>query len=73
MPSREGLKPPSSISRAVVTLKRDPLDAVFSDLVRERADWTCECCGKYFPERKGSGIHAVTIGGEGTGQYAGME
>ena len=41
-----------------MALKRDKLDAKFSDLVRERADWTCECCGKYFPERKGSGIHA---------------
>ena len=39
-------------------LKRDPLDAVFSRLVRERADWTCEVCGKYFPERRGAGIHA---------------
>ena len=39
-------------------IKRTPLDAVFSDLVRERADWTCEVCGKEFPDRKGSGIHA---------------
>ena len=41
-----------------MALKRDPLDAVFSDLVRERSNWTCDVCGKYFPERKGSGIHA---------------
>jgi len=41
-----------------MSLKRTPLDACFSDLVRERADWTCECCGKEFPERKGSGLHA---------------
>lgn len=39
-------------------IKRTPLDAVFSNLVRERADWTCECCGKEFPDRKGSGLHA---------------
>lgn len=41
----------------MVGIKRTPLDAVFSDLVRERADWTCEACGKYFPDRKGSGLH----------------
>ena len=39
-------------------IKRTPLDAVFSDLVRERADWTCQCCGKHYPDRKGSGLHA---------------
>ena len=39
-------------------IKRDPLDAAFSNLVRERADWSCECCGKYFPDRKGAGLHA---------------
>ena len=38
-------------------LKRDPLDKIFSDLVRERADWTCECCGREYPERKGMGLH----------------
>jgi hypothetical protein len=38
-------------------IKRTPIDAVFSDLIRERADWTCEVCGKEFPERKGSGLH----------------
>ncbi len=41
----------------IVGIKRTPLDAVFSDLVRERADWTCESCGKHFPERKGAGLH----------------
>jgi len=39
-------------------LKRSPLDKVFSDLIRERADWKCEVCGKEFPDRKGTGIHA---------------
>ena len=38
-------------------IKRTPLDAVFSDLVRERADWTCQVCRKEFPDRKGSGLH----------------
>ncbi len=40
-----------------MAIKRDPLDIVFSLLVRERADWTCEVCGKVFPERKGAGLH----------------
>ena len=39
-------------------IKRTPLDIVFSNLIRERADWCCESCGKEFPDRKGSGLHA---------------
>ena len=31
-------------------MKRDKLDIIFSKLVRERADWTCEVCFKKFPE-----------------------
>jgi hypothetical protein len=31
-------------------LKRDKRDAVFSELVRERVNWICENCGKYYPE-----------------------
>jgi hypothetical protein len=42
-------------------MKRDKLDAVFSDLVRERANWTCERCGKYFPEGSRMGIHCSHI------------
>ena len=30
-------------------MKRTKLDKVFSDLVRERAEFTCERCGKYYP------------------------
>ena len=41
-----------------MAIRRDPLDAVFSDLVRERADWTCEKCETQFPDRKGAGLHA---------------
>lgn len=40
-----------------MSLKRTKLDKVFSDLIRERNDWTCEVCGKEFPERKGAGLH----------------
>lgn len=38
-------------------MKRDKLDAVFSKLIRERVDWTCEKCGKYYPEGHRQGIH----------------
>lgn len=38
-------------------MKRDALDAVFSDLVRERAAWTCEKCGRYAPEGMRQGMH----------------
>ena len=39
-------------------MKRDALDAVFSDCVREAADWTCARCSRVFPDRKGKDIHA---------------
>ncbi|MGK0705148.1 hypothetical protein ACSFCW_16950 [Yokenella regensburgei] len=32
----------------MMALKRDKFDAVFSELVRERADWQCDYCGRYF-------------------------
>lgn len=38
-------------------LKRSPLDAVFSDLIRESYDWTCQFSGLQFPERKGRDVH----------------
>ena len=31
-----------------MALKRDALDALFSDLIRERNGWNCEHCGKNF-------------------------
>lgn len=39
-------------------LKRTPLDAVVSHLVREMYDWTCCRCRREFPERKGRDVHA---------------
>lgn len=33
------------------------LDDICAQLCKERADWTCERCGKVFPERKGFGLH----------------
>lgn len=40
-----------------MALKRDALDALFSDAVREAADWLCQRCGRPFPERKGQDAH----------------
>jgi hypothetical protein len=34
-------------------VKRTKLDIVVSKLVRERAEWKCERCEKYFPEGRG--------------------
>lgn len=39
-------------------IKRDSLDAIFSDVIRESHDWTCVNCNREFPERKGQDIHA---------------
>ena len=38
-------------------MKRDALDDLFSKLVRERAGWCCEACGKYYPEGQRQGLH----------------
>ena len=37
-------------------IKRTALDSVFSQCVRERVDWTCERCGKYYPEGSRGGL-----------------
>ena len=42
-------------------MKRTKLDAIFSELVRERANWTCERCGKYYPEGSRMGLHCSHI------------
>lgn len=42
-------------------IKRDKYDAVISDLVRERDDWTCTKCSKYYPEGMRQGLHASHI------------
>lgn len=34
-------------------LKRDKYDIRFSNLIRERADYTCECCGVSYRENTG--------------------
>lgn len=30
-------------------MKRDKADAEWSDMIRERAEWTCQRCGKEYP------------------------
>ncbi|SFN77928.1 hypothetical protein SAMN05216516_12115 [Izhakiella capsodis] len=35
-----------------MSLKRDKWDAVFSQLVRERTNWTCDYCGRFFHHEK---------------------
>ena len=35
-------------------MKRNVADAVFSNLVRTRAKWTCECCGSWHGDSKAS-------------------
>lgn len=42
-------------------MKRDKFDKLFSDSVRERDDWTCQRCGKYFPEGHRQGLHCSHI------------
>jgi len=36
-------------------IRRDKYDATFSDLIRERADWTCERCGLVDPDGQARG------------------
>lgn len=50
-----------------MALKRDFLDAAFSDLIREMYDWTCARCAKPFPERKGTDAHCSHFYGRGLG------
>jgi len=50
-----GLK--TSLRNLLMALKRTKLDAVISNLVRERAEWKCEKCGKYYPEGRRQGLH----------------
>lgn len=41
-----------------MAIKRDKYDKVFSDLVRIRANWTCEMCGRHYPDSSTrSGLH----------------
>lgn len=44
-------------------IKRDALDAVFSDCIRERANYTCQRCQKYYPEGNRRGLDCAHIYG----------
>ena len=44
-------------------MKRTKLDAIFSNLVRCRANWTCESCHTYYPEGHRQGLHCSHIFG----------
>tara|TARA_R100000278_G_scaffold53643_1_gene44912 strand:- start:1112 stop:1528 length:417 start_codon:yes stop_codon:yes gene_type:complete len=37
------------------SVKRNKYDKVFSDYIRTRDKWTCQRCGKYFPESSSRG------------------
>lgn len=39
-----------------MAIKRSKYDAVFSTLIRERDDWTCQVCHKKYPP-KSQGLH----------------
>ena len=45
-----------------MALKRDPADKWFSDVVRAKANWSCECCGKSYGGRS-TGLHCAHIYG----------
>ena len=43
-----------------MALKRDKYDTIFSELVRERANWCCESCGRVITDaatQLHAGIH----------------
>ena len=41
-----------------MNIKRTAPDIIFSNLVRERAEWSCERCHTYFPEGHRAGLEA---------------
>ena len=40
-----------------MAIKISKHDKVFSQCIRERANWSCERCGKYYPEGSRMGLH----------------
>ena len=42
-------------------IRRNSLDRRFSIYIRRRDKFTCQRCGKYFPEEKLQGLHAAHI------------
>ncbi len=50
----------------MAAIKRTPADIEFSKCVRERVNWTCEKCGKYFPEGSRGGLDCSHFYGRGS-------
>jgi hypothetical protein len=46
-----------------MAIKRDTADALFSTLIRERAEWCCQRCGKFYPVGERGGLHASHVVG----------
>ncbi len=44
-------------------MKRDKFDILMSELIRERADWTCERCNHYYPAGCRGGLEHSHIWG----------
>ena len=44
-------------------MKRDKFDIAMNNLIRERAGWVCERCGKYYPEGNRGGLEHSHIWG----------
>ena len=44
-------------------MKRDKYDKLMSNLIRERANWTCERCEMYYPEGHRGGLEHSHIWG----------
>ncbi len=40
-----------------MNIRRDKRDMLFSNLIRRRARWTCQVCGRYHPEDKRQSLH----------------
>ena len=38
-------------------MKRDTADTAFSNFIREKNNWTCQKCKKYYPEGHRQGLH----------------
>lgn len=46
-----------------MSVKRDKYDAIFSDIIRERVDYTCEHCGTFVPTGERQACHCAHIHG----------
>lgn len=42
-------------------MKRDAADTAFSLFIRERDEYTCQKCGKFYPEGRRQGLHCSHV------------